>query len=340
MVLAATVADLGLSWWWIGLATIGVLALSVYLIPGMMWEDDKQRGKQKQPTPSLRSETMPQAATSKRRAANNGLNQDTLKSHISEEPWVPEVEIKSWEEAGQLAGCPWCFDGCDGIPEVLQRIWKQPLSQGLQQSLMALQARVKNVRLARVNYRMTDEVVHAVLYTLQSNAELFGCQPLDQAVGLDLEGESEPGIRRRKNGNHHLSLLSSGEADEIGLTCLAPFYRIHDGFGCLLSTKHLAAVLAHVGDTVGGSCFYVYPGRYLRPLSRRPTLLKFARVDKNCDACADCREEHPHVVFAEHSGDLVDDDESPLDFVADTVCNIAGQKVVPDVHGYYGYGSH
>jgi len=66
-------------------------------------------------------------------------------------------------------------------------------------------------------------------------------------------------------------------------------------------------------------------------------LIKFARVDKNCVACADQREASPYVVFAEHSGDFEDDDESPLDFVADTVCNIAGQKVVPNMSGHYGY---
>mmetsp|Transcript_88230 Transcript_88230/g.139432 ORF Transcript_88230/g.139432 Transcript_88230/m.139432 type:complete len:335 (+) Transcript_88230:59-1063(+) len=332
------IPDLALSWWWLAFCTTSVLVVA-FTIPGMLWKDQKVQktgSKTQHQQSSLREapvSTMPKSTT-----RNRAKEEDI--GDIRQEPWIPEVMIKEWREAGQFFDCPWCFEGCDNVEDVIHSIWgRTATSKGLQQSLNALIAKVKNVRVAKVNYRMTGDVYWAALYTLHSNAEIFGCQPLDHSVGVDLDCDVMPGLRRRRgNGSENRGIL--GEVEEIALPCLAPFYRIHDGFGCLLSHKHLAILLANPHDNMGGSCFYVYPNRCLTPLKLKPSLLKFARVDKNCVACASSRDEHPNVVFAEHNGQLTDDDECPLDFCADTVCNIAGQKVVPGEYGQYGYGSY
>lgn len=330
MAVSYFVADV--PWFWIGgiTATIFIVVLSAVMLPYMTWPDQKKA----QASAAVE-------AAAKRKAASPKKKQDSSPGRIEDELWFPEVEVKKWQDAGQIGGCPWCFDGCDSVQDVIQSIWRTPLHTGLQQALSALMARVKNVRVARVHYRMTDETYHAVIYTLNSGAELFGGQPLEMAVGLDLEGISEPGLRRRRGANGQSSPQNDNDDDfglENGLPCLAPFYRIHDGFGCLLSSKHLAVILANPSDTIQGSCFYVYPTRCLEPIKHADHLVRFARVDKQCAACADSREEHPHVVFAESNGDLTEDDEPPLDFVADTVCNVAGQKVVPDHMSYHAYG--
>jgi len=317
-------------WLWLCgmIGTLFIVVMSAIMLPAMMGDDKSQV---KQATAQATA-----AAVPKRKGGKKG-KQDSP-GRLEDEPWFPEIEYKDWQQAGEMDGCPWSFDGCDTVQDVIQKIWRNPLHTGLQQALKALMARVKNVRLCKVHYRMTDETFYAVLYTLNSGAELFGGQPLELSVGLDLEGISEPGIRRRHggdggSGNGQQSLPSL----ESGLPCLAPFYRIHDGFGCLLSSKHLPVMLTNPSDTIQGSCYYVYPTRCLEPVRGSEFLVKFARVDKQCAACADAREEHPHVVFAESSGELTEDDEPPLDFVADTVCNIAGQKVVPDHVSYHAY---
>lgn len=319
--------------WWLGgvVGTLFIVVISAVMLPGMM-SGEKSQVNQKQSVAQ---------STAKRKSGKKG-KQDSP-GRIEDELWFPEIEYKDWEEAGQMPGCPWSFDGCESVQDVIKSIWRTPLHTGLQQALSALLSRVKKVRVARVHDRMTDETYFSVIYTLNSGAELFGGQPLDLSIGLELEGISEPGLRRR----HGVAIDQYSFNDEScvdldsGLPCLAPFYRIHDGFGCLLSSKHLPILLANPGDTIQGSCYYVYPTRWMEPVRGSGFLVKFARVDKNCAAAADSREEHPHVVFAEKNGDLTEDDEPPLDFVADTVCNIAGQKVVPDGLSYHAYhGPH
>jgi hypothetical protein len=317
-------------WWWLGgvLATLLIAVFSAVLVPGMLRGDEKGQVKQ--------ASSHTEEAKRKVGSSPSKLKQEKL-GRIEDEPWFPELEFKEWQDAGQLPGCPWSFDGCDSVQDVIKSVWRTPLHTGLQQSLSALLQRVKNVRVARVHDRMTDEIFFCIVYRLNSGAELFGGQPLDLSVGLDLDGISEPGLRRRNgDGGNAQRALESISLDN-GLPCLAPFYRIHDGFGCLLSSKHLPILLSGPTDTIQGSCFYVYPTRCMEPVRGEHHLVKFARVDKNCVAAADWREEHPHVVFAESNGELTQDDESPLDFVADTVCNIAGQKVVPDGYGYHSY---
>jgi len=331
------IPELALSWWWLAFCTTSVLVV-VFTIPGMLRRDQKEQ--------KTVSKSQYQQSSSKEVPVSSMHNQTIRKrakeevlGDISQEPWIPEILIKEWSEAGQFFDCPWCFEGCDNVQDVINSIWgRTNTSKGLQQSLSALIAKVKNVRVVKVNYRMTGEVFWAALYTLHSNAEIFGCQPLDHSVGVDLDCDVMPGLRRRR-GSGSENRGTHNEVEEIALSCLAPFYRIHDGFGCLLSHKHLAILLANPQDNMGGSCFYVYPNRCCTPLNLKPSLLKFARVDKNCVACASSRDEHPNVVFAEGNGQITDDDESPLDFTADTVCNIAGQKVVPGEYGQYGYSS-
>jgi len=317
-------------WWWLGgvVGTMFIVVLSAFMLPGMSWGDQKSQVKQDTAT----------AQEAKRKATKKvKRGGEDSPSRIEDEPWYPEVEYKEWQDAGELAGCPWSFDGCDSVQDVIKSIWRTPLHTGLQQALSALLSRVKRVRVVRVHYRMSDETFFSIVYGLNSGAELFGGQPLDLSVGLDLEGISEPGLRRRHGGGGSPLRDEASMSLDNGLPCLAPFYRIHDGFGCLLSTKHLPVLLANPSDTIQGSCYYVYPTRWMEPVQTSEFLVKFARVDKNCSATADAREEHPHVVFAERNGELTEDDEPPLDFVADTVCNIAGQKVVPDGLTYHAY---
>lgn len=329
------IAALDLSFWWLAgiMGTVTIVVLSVILMPGMGGADGKKQVAREQ----TKEERILAEAARKRAAKKEAARQDS--GRLEDEPWFPQLEFKDWQDAGQLPGCPWCFDGCDSTEDVIKSIWRAPLNKGLQQALGALLSRVKKVRVARVNFRATDECFFAAVYTLNSGAELFGGQPLEQAVGLDLddEGPGEVGLRRRHGGGPGFQSSEESEANDIDLPCLAPFYRIHDGFGCLLSSKHLPIVLTNPSDTIQGSCFYVYPVRCLETIAGSSYLAKFARVDKACVACADRREMHPHVVFAESNGQLTEEDEAPLDFVADTVCNIAGQKVVPDSLQYHAY---
>merc|ERR1719230_1825739 len=126
---------------------------------------------------------------------------------------------------------------------------------------------------------MSETTSFSIVYRLNSGAELFGGQPLELSVGLDLEGISEPGLRRR-HGNQGRAMPGHETMGlDNGLPCLAPFYRIHDGFGCLLSSKHLPVLLAHPSDTIQGSCFYVYPTRCMEFVRgcQNQFLVKFAR---------------------------------------------------------------
>jgi len=316
------------------MATLFIVVISAVLLPGMAWGGQKSQ---------VQVSTKASTLAPKRKPNKKGKQESP--SRIEDEPWFPEVEFKDWQEAGQLPGCPWSFDGCDSVEDVIKSVWRTPLHTGLQQALKALISRVKKVRIARVHCRMSDETFFSVIYQLNSGAELFGGAPLELSIGLDLEGISEPGLRRRHGAEGNPSQGQTSVKLDNGLPCLAPFYRIHNGFGCLLATKHLPVLLVNPGDTIQGSCYYVYPTRWMESvkssaLESSNFLVKFARVDKNCAACADSREEHPHVVFAEMHGELTEDDEPPLDFVADTVCNIAGQKVVPDGLSYHAYHSH
>jgi len=159
-------------------------------------------------------------------------------------------------------------------------------------------------------------------------------------VGLELGGEddeggpAEPspfsaGLRQRR-GEGSLQPGSAEEESAVPFPSLLPFYCVHDGFGVLLSIKHLPLLLGSPEDAVHASCFYVYPLRALEPAHRRDHLVKFARVDKNCVACLDVRRQGRRVVYLEKSGEVVDDDdEHPMAFVGDTVRNLCGERVVP-----------
>lgn len=257
--------------------------------------------------------------------------------NIQQEPWIPKLEVKDWQQACHMPGCPWTFDTCEGLPEVLERIWRQPLCKELQTAFEALKPRVKNVQVARVSLAMPKEVHYSIIYTLVTGAELFGGAPLEHAVGLelgedpDLDANNGPGADglRRRRGATPTSRKPSPEGFEIPLPCLLPFYRIHDGFGILLTSKHLPVLLGSPGDTVDGSCFYIYPARGLEAHGNRESIVRFARVDRLCSACADCREENPSVIYVEKFGNQTEDDELLLSFIADTVSSIAGQRVVP-----------
>lgn len=264
---------------------------------------------------------------------------EDLRDALETEPWCPKMEIKDWQQAGELPGCPWNFDSCHTVPDVLERIWRSPLCPELQTAFDALSNRVKNVQVARVQATMPTATHFTIVYSLHTGAELFGGSPLEHAVGLDL-GQDEDvrarspsprrgGLRRRRGSGSPTSQEEASEATDILLPCLLPFYRIHDGFGVLLSTRHLPLLLSSPTEGINGSCYYVYPARGLEPVTLRRPLIRFARVDRTCSACADRSLEQPVVVYLERNGEQTEDDEEPLAFIADTVSNVAGQRVVP-----------
>lgn len=247
---------------------------------------------------------------------------------LHEEPWVPKLETRDWAQAAEFPDCPWAFDGCDDVQDALECIWSAPLCSDMQTALSALKAQVKSIQIARVTVPWPREVHYVAVYKLGSGAELFGGRPLSVA-GDAGRGSTDPGVcgselRQRRSR----SSRSSGAGDMV-LPCLLPFYRIHDGFGVLLSTRHLPMVVAGPQDHVEGSCYYVYPSGALERDRRCPQLTRFARIDKNCSACADHRLQQPTVIYVEDAADPCRDDELLLPFVADTICNFTGQRVVP-----------
>lgn len=244
---------------------------------------------------------------------------------LNEEPWVPSIEVADWKEANAAYSmCPWNFEGCESIEDVLNCIWKKPVPKDLQVGFAALLQSVRHINVALVKCGAWKQTHFCIIYTLISGAELFGGAPSEQSVGLELE-EEVVGLRRRGQA----TAMKVSEHEENPLPCIAAFFRIHDGFGTLMSRKHLPLLLETPGDTVHGSCFYVYPMRGLEQVHSRPSLLKVARVDRSCFVAVDRRKADPGVVYVERSTQCTEDDESPLSFIADTVSNIAGHRVVP-----------
>jgi len=258
-----------------------------------------------------------------------------LDGPLEEEPWCPKLEIKDWSEASGLSGCPWTFDSCQSIEDVLSVIWRRPLGPDLQGAADALCKRVKKVRVARVVAGLPQVTHFAIVYTLQTGAELFGGAPVEHAVGLDLgsvdfpEEEEESSTLRHRRAAISPKKSHPVEAVSIALPSMMPFFRIHDGFGVLLSTTHLPLLLDSPGDAVNGSCFYVQPARGLKMMDEPSGLIKFARVDHACAACARPGDQVPKVIYCEKAGQTFEDDEPLLPFIADTVNNLAGQRVVP-----------
>jgi len=114
---------------------------------------------------------------------------------------------------------------------------------------------------------------------------------------------------------------------ELPVESLSPFYRIHDGFASLSSTLDLPELLEKPDTTVAGSCFYIYPAVALKRAARYPTWVRFARVDRNCVACASRREKRSKkIAYIERNGDRILDDYSPLAFIGDTVSNMVSQR--------------
>eukprot|EP00929_Paragymnodinium_shiwhaense_P007557 TRINITY_DN111473_c0_g1_i1.p1 TRINITY_DN111473_c0_g1~~TRINITY_DN111473_c0_g1_i1.p1 ORF type:complete len:352 (-),score=74.46 TRINITY_DN111473_c0_g1_i1:48-1103(-) len=263
---------------------------------------------------------------------------------LAKEKWVPKLDRKPWAEAHLLPGSPWSFDGCEDLQAALERVWRPPLGPELDKAYNALRARVKDLSVAKVRLPLVKEVHYVLVYTLITGAELFGGAPTELSVGVELgpgmetDEDAFSGLRQRRGGPKEKA-VAPGPADDLILPSLAPFYRIHDGFGVLISFKHLAVLCTSPQDYCHGSCFYVYPIRSLEPLTRQPHLVKFARVDKSCVCCVDATKEHvSKVVYVENQGAMEEDDEDPIAFVADTVCNVAGQRVVPP--SYMGGPSH
>eukprot|EP00418_Pyrodinium_bahamense_P030955 CAMPEP_0179154248 /NCGR_PEP_ID=MMETSP0796-20121207/75057_1 /TAXON_ID=73915 /ORGANISM="Pyrodinium bahamense, Strain pbaha01" /LENGTH=494 /DNA_ID=CAMNT_0020855603 /DNA_START=54 /DNA_END=1538 /DNA_ORIENTATION=+ len=266
------------------------------------------------------------------------------------------VELRDWQQAAELRGCPWSFDGCTSLQEALEHVWLPLVDEALGAALDALAAQLGAMRVARVSAIGSEEHYFAVVYTLLTGAELFGGAPLEHEVSLELSHEvglsekmnldnGSPPSRSRvqskaaaaEGGMHRkiwsrqlqglrdlrLSLGGPPKAHELALPCLSPFYRIHDGFGSLLSTLDLPALLSDPDNAAAGSCYYVYPAQALRPVGRWRHLVKFVRVDHHCVACVDCRRREPGTVYVERGGRCILDDCPPLAFVVDTVRNLA-----------------
>ena len=115
---------------------------------------------------------------------------------LSEEPWVPSIDIVDWKEAASLPSCPWNFEGCESIDDVLHCIWKKPVVKDLTVGFSALSQSVRELHVAMVRCGMEKTTHFCVIYTLVSGAELFGGAPSEQSVGLELEDEVV-GLRRR-----------------------------------------------------------------------------------------------------------------------------------------------
>lgn len=323
-----------LEWMWIA-KVVAAVAISALVPIAMM--STLQAGKKVKVPEEKREEDEDEEEHEDQ--VGTGLRPQNLEplGDIQAEPWVPKLEVREWQQACQLAGCPWSFDACEDLPEVLDTIWRQPLCKELQTALEALKPRVKSLQVAKVSLTMPPAVHFVIIYKLITGAEIFGGAPLEHAVGLELGedpdrdadgGVSADGFRRRR-GSSTPSTQTATEGFDIPLPALLPFYRIHDGIGILLTSKHLPVLLGSPGDTVDGSYFYVYPARGLEPHGNREGIVRFARVDRLCSACADCREEVPTVIYIEKSGQQTPDDEQLLPFIADTVSSIAGQRIVP-----------
>lgn len=303
-------------------ATISILVPAA--IAGAIYCEQRRAKEQELPSSQCRGGT----TTRKKDAATT----------IHDEPCCPNLEVKPWQEACHLHGCPWNFEGCECFEDVLQRIWRQPLSKDLHQAFEALRASVRGVQVVRSSIQAAEEMHYAIVYTLVTGGRLFGGAPVEHAVGVVFVDEtcelgrgttppemSKKGLRRRRGASSPRSPVAEGP--DLSLLCLDPFYRIHNGFGVLLSPSHLPLLLSSPSEHVHGSCFYVYPiSGFERVRGLRSNLVKFARVDRRCSVYADSSVEQPHVVYVETNGNEVEDDEAPLAFVVDTVCTIAGQR--------------
>eukprot|EP00405_Crypthecodinium_cohnii_P042708 CAMPEP_0206559458 /NCGR_PEP_ID=MMETSP0325_2-20121206/20406_1 /ASSEMBLY_ACC=CAM_ASM_000347 /TAXON_ID=2866 /ORGANISM="Crypthecodinium cohnii, Strain Seligo" /LENGTH=346 /DNA_ID=CAMNT_0054060963 /DNA_START=14 /DNA_END=1054 /DNA_ORIENTATION=+ len=299
-----------------------------------LWQEEQKKRKEKANEEIDTDPTSPVKVATK----------EELKELLEKEAWAPKLDLKDWSEASEFPGCPWNFECCQGLDEVLEKIWKQPLPTELQSGYKALAARIKSVRVARVKATLPTATHFVIVYTLMTGAELFGGAPIEHAVGLTLDNEEETtmsnkpddGLRRRRGAARSVGSKGPAHVDpdqmvpDMLLPAMLPFYRIHDGFGVLLSTGHLPLLLSSPTEGMSGSCFYVYPSRGLElEVARGRPLVRFARVDKTCSACAEHGVPRPVVVYLEKTGEQTEDDECPLDFIGDTISNVAGQRVVP-----------
>mmetsp|Transcript_67422 Transcript_67422/g.197145 ORF Transcript_67422/g.197145 Transcript_67422/m.197145 type:complete len:340 (+) Transcript_67422:58-1077(+) len=251
---------------------------------------------------------------------------------LSEEPWCPKLELRDWQQAGDVPGCPWHFDGCETLEDALGRIWRSPVHSELEAAFETLKARVRALQVARMSVAFPrEEVRYAAIYTLLTGAELFGGEPVECGAPAEREESAGSGLRQRGAASQGGTGMAKGQGSRSATlpSSLVPFFKIHDGFGVLLSTRHLPLLLCNPEDTVNGSCYYVYPMRGFETMRQLQHLFRFARVDRNCVACSHHREDRTSVVYVEASGESVEEDESPLTFIADTVSNIAGNRVVP-----------
>lgn len=268
----------------------------------------------------------------------------TIGSSLKEEPWLPVVEVVNWREACNFPGCPWNFDGCESMEHVFERIWCNPIHQGLHDSSLVLMGKCKDVRVARCSYNVkTIDVQFLVVYVLKSGAELFAGAPRDFGVGVNLPDEDDEswvdigseGLRNRAGGPSPATRYAPKSPD-LPLPCLAPFYRVHDGMGVLLNHQHIPVLMNSPYDSIKGSCFYVYPANAVKPFGRGNHLVKFARVDNKCIVCANMHDERSGVIYVDGNNALEPDEEDPLEFVADTVSNIAGHNALPAWASPYG----
>eukprot|EP00928_Gymnodinium_smaydae_P061234 TRINITY_DN45365_c0_g1_i1.p1 TRINITY_DN45365_c0_g1~~TRINITY_DN45365_c0_g1_i1.p1 ORF type:complete len:338 (-),score=62.74 TRINITY_DN45365_c0_g1_i1:94-1047(-) len=234
---------------------------------------------------------------------------------LEKEAWCPQLEERPWQDAGELAGCPWSFEGCSDLASALGCIWREPLSRELQDCFENLKASTKDLKIVRAKAGFPRVTRFVAVYQLRSGSLLFGGAPVDHAVGLKLSDQPDRAEGRGVDGARR------------GLPCLAEFFRIHDGFGKLAQLNHLPVIAVTPTDEFDGSCYYVYPVRSQDPIPGARHLVRFARVDRRCVACVDRRVKATGGVrYVEHTGEVVEDEESPLSFVADTIDNVAGKR--------------
>jgi len=309
------------------LVTLFVSLLVPAFIAGSLYFEHKSYVKEQQDA----------AQSAAKNAAKLFAEKEPEEEDASDTPWHPKLEVEHWQRASKLAGCPWRFDSCAELEEVLEHIWRSPLSKELHVTLATLQENVCDIRVAKVSFPMPEQVYFAIVYSLVGGGTVFGGSPLEDAVGVLLDGSDDvnnalspilptsPGggtLRQRRDAQASPAKRPITETVDDPLPCLAPFHRVHDGFVMLLSLKHLPLLLSMPEVSWEGSSFYIYPARALEKLPDRPSLVRFARVDRRCVACADCRRLEPLVVYVESDGTHTEDDEDPLTTVGEMIANI------------------
>jgi len=238
--------------------------------------------------------------------------------------------------------CPWPIQNCSSDQEAMDIVWMEvsPTLESVSHEL-----RKRTVKLEIVSVRLGSAVDWLLVYNLRDGQRVFGRAPqvdIPDACCVDEETEkpvtidASSGLRRRRQ---HDEAEPSGQGyyrpvANIPAT-LGCLYRVHDGLGTLVSPETLGSAMVEPTHNFLGTGYYLFPVEALAsPSSSTPWLVTFARVDKHCMVAADLRSEIPKCVFLDqqpnffgapsHQGIDGVEDQTVLEFVADTIENLIG----------------